>query len=357
MSPVCLLCCLIISQITEYDKDRISLDKLNNLRKFIQNQEFTPEAVSKYSNGARILCTWIHAIEKYGRCYLSRIAPKREKLENSEQSILEHKQVLMLSSDKLQLLKENLNEIQAVYETKLQLKESLEDDARKCDEILGRAKNVLKLLEDIENESEESYNHVKMWKEMLVGLDTRLSKLEADALLCSACLAYLGAFDKKVRGKMKERWIKEVEDFTGVKISNEKWKLEDGLIFCGSSPKERLQAYLKFGYSNGQEGNSELEYDWFMENVLITNKARRPLLFRDPHDIHIKNGEVLMEVNSLNKIMSVYKDESELLNDSDDEEKVVYLMKDMYLNVGREITSRFSVVDFTLDQNGKFTKV
>ncbi|CAL8110975.1 unnamed protein product [Orchesella dallaii] len=326
-----------IRNIMEFDKARITQEKLSKIRKYIQNTEFTPEAVVKHSNGARILCTWIHAIEKYGRTYLTKIAPKRIKLEESESSIGEKRNALDLQTQKLQILRENLTEIQALYETKQQLKEDSEIAFENANAVLGRAASVLRLLED----------DLLKWEEEIGELETKLENLPGDALLAAAYLTYLGSFSFEFRKELKERWLLEIrsrnETRTVLKLSSE-WDLEN---FLGAQ-LQSLKAAKDLPLSQNEK--------FIEENIFLLVNSRRLVLAIDPYDIIplIDNDSeaIVHKVQSDDaSILDAYQNylDSELGNISS--QQVVFTSHSDG-EYGPTIASRFTIVNFiiTLDE-------
>lgn len=56
-----------MKSLLEFDKDQIPDAVVKKLRKYIDNPEFTPEAVAKQSKAAQSLCMWCRAMEVYDR--------------------------------------------------------------------------------------------------------------------------------------------------------------------------------------------------------------------------------------------------------------------------------------------------
>lgn len=325
------------------------MEKLNNLKKFLQNKEFTPEAIAKYSNGARIMCAWIHAIEKYGRCYLSKICPKREKLESSERQIIEHKHTLLLASEKLQLLTENLTELKTVYDGKWLFKESLEEDAKKSSDILDRANSVLNLLEQDSDGISQRKNYIKKWKESLVGLEEKVEELEGNAVMCAAFLAYAGCFGRETRRKLKATWKQAIETEAKVKVGNN-WKLEDTLNFENLVViRERIPACLQAFHA--MRDKEDLESEWMLENLVLVKKSRRPVLSVDLYGLQkLENVEKILEVKKVEELLVHYHSTS-----LESEQKGIFVTKEICLeNVDARISSRFTIVDCTPDTQGLF---
>ena len=56
-----------MKSLLEFDKDHIPEAVMKKLRKYIDNPEFTAEAVAKQSKAAQSLCMWCRAMEVYDR--------------------------------------------------------------------------------------------------------------------------------------------------------------------------------------------------------------------------------------------------------------------------------------------------
>lgn len=56
-----------MKSLLEFDKDHIPEAVIKKLRKYIDNPDFTPEAVAKQSKAAQSLCMWCRAMEVYDR--------------------------------------------------------------------------------------------------------------------------------------------------------------------------------------------------------------------------------------------------------------------------------------------------
>ncbi|ODM99117.1 Dynein heavy chain 2, axonemal [Orchesella cincta] len=333
-----------VRNISEFDKARITQEKLAKIRKYIQNTEFTPEAVSKYSNGARILCSWIHAIEKYGRTYLTKISPKRIKLEESESSIGEKRNTLDLQTQKLQILRENLAEIQTVYETKLELKENCEVELQQANEILGRATSVLRLLED----------DLLKWEKDIGTGEQSWKNLPGDAFNGLRCLSLSWPFSWEFRKELKERWLLEIQfrnkDRTVLKCCSE-WDLGN---FLGSH-LQSLEASKSLPLSH---------MDSFIEdNISILKRSRRFVLAVDPYNLVplINNDHNRDEKNHTIIEHKVKQDQASILsayrncigseNSDKSPQKNIFTSCQLDPNYGTTLASRFTFLNFTLTPN------
>lgn len=53
--------------LLDFDKDNISAAVIRKLKKYVDDPQFTPEAVAKQSKAAQSLCMWARAMDVYNR--------------------------------------------------------------------------------------------------------------------------------------------------------------------------------------------------------------------------------------------------------------------------------------------------
>lgn len=56
-----------MKSLLEFDKDHIPDAVIKKLHKYVDNPDFTPEAVAKQSKAAQSLCMWCRAMGVYDR--------------------------------------------------------------------------------------------------------------------------------------------------------------------------------------------------------------------------------------------------------------------------------------------------
>lgn len=310
------------------------MDKLTALRQYTEDPEFTAEAVSKHSNFARCLFIWIQATAKYGTIYLTQVFPSREKLEISEQAIMERRHSLDLHTQKLQILSENLADLQNDYKVKAHLKEGLEADYLHSTQVLQRARNVLELMEDI----------VVKWEQEICILKKKLQFLPGDALLSAACLAYLGPFCYNFREVIKRKWIPLINSVTPISPD---WKLvEKPISLYGFLSPERI-LYLN-------------------ENLAMLKSCLRFPLLIDPHSItekyilkenknqynfcHVEGSE--STENYLKTYRQFLDEQNEPLMRGEISRKSVLITKQLDPDVTRTVATRFQIINFTFSEEG-----
>lgn len=67
-----------LRRLVEYPKDEITDVQLKKLKKYIDNPEFTPEAVEKTSKACKSMCMWVRALDLYAHVFRT-VEPKRRR--------------------------------------------------------------------------------------------------------------------------------------------------------------------------------------------------------------------------------------------------------------------------------------
>jgi dynein heavy chain len=65
-----------LQEIKRYDKDHVSPATINKIKKYIDNPQFSKEAVKAVSAAAGALCVWVHAIYIYANV-AKEVAPSK----------------------------------------------------------------------------------------------------------------------------------------------------------------------------------------------------------------------------------------------------------------------------------------
>ena len=104
-----------LDSLKEYDKDNISPQIINKIRKnYINNTEFVPSLIKQVSSACEGLCKWVIALSDYDTVYKV-IAPKQASLKEAQQvldqqmaKLNEKKKELAIITEKLQGLYDKL---------------------------------------------------------------------------------------------------------------------------------------------------------------------------------------------------------------------------------------------------------
>merc|ERR1719335_952959 len=78
--------CQFLRRLMEFDKDNIPERVIRRLQPYIDNEEFVPETIQKYSRACQALCMWVRSMHTYHHV-AERCKPKRQKLREAEQAM------------------------------------------------------------------------------------------------------------------------------------------------------------------------------------------------------------------------------------------------------------------------------
>lgn len=203
------------------------------------------------------MCAWVVAMNKYAELFKD-IEPKIRKRDAAEAEL---KQVLAV-------LKQKQNQL-AEVEAKMQmLKDDLDKKQKEMQDIQDRYDlNSIRLNRAGRLTSALSDEEVR-WRETVGELNQELFTVPGDALVASACIAYLGAFSMEYRKRMSSQWILECQRLNIPSSDN------FDLVLCMGDP-----------YQMRQWNMDELPRDEIsIENgIIVTQSGRWPLMI-DPQE-------------------------------------------------------------------------
>lgn len=136
--------------------------------------------------------------------------PKRQKVQEAQQLLEQTKQKLIEKQDRLAEIEKKLDELKKSFDQSEAEKAQLQETIRDTKKRLDRASKITSGL------SEEQIR----WANTLSELETKRGDLIGNTFLCSACVAYLGAFTRTYRVELVQSWIKECKS-RGIQISEE----------------------------------------------------------------------------------------------------------------------------------------
>lgn len=131
------------------------------------------------------------------------VAPKKAKLDEAMESLLEKQRLLAEAQAKLAELNMQLQKLQKEYEEKLAQKEELN---RKAELLRLKLERAAMLVDGLAGERER-------WKETVFDLDQKFERLPGDCLLATAFISYLGPFVSDYRERLLQTWQREVATF------------------------------------------------------------------------------------------------------------------------------------------------
>ncbi|KAI9190457.1 hypothetical protein H9P43_001891 [Blastocladiella emersonii ATCC 22665] len=196
-----------LRKIQEYDKDSVNDALAKKLRKYIENPNFTPEAVEKVSKAARSMCMWVLAMDIYTRVN-KEVEPKRRRLLEAQSSLETTKAKLDEKTRQLQEVEDQLQKLKEKYEESIASKKVLSERMEQTTKRLERASKLTTALAD---------EQIR-WTESVAKLNKQMEELVGNVFVAAACVAYFGAFTSGYRREMINMWTAKCVEL-GVPVS------------------------------------------------------------------------------------------------------------------------------------------
>ena len=168
-----------LSQIKGFDKDNVSSATSNKIKKYVDSPTFTPAEVKKISGAAAALCVWVHAIFIYANV-AKEVAPKRQRLKEASESLAIKQAGLKAASEALAIVTEKLATLQLAYDTSVNQKNQLRDEAQNLEDKLDRADKLVKGLG----------GEYTRWQASIGEYNSALVRVTGDALIAGKCLPF-----------------------------------------------------------------------------------------------------------------------------------------------------------------------
>ncbi|KAI9363382.1 dynein heavy chain and region D6 of dynein motor-domain-containing protein [Zopfochytrium polystomum] len=197
----------LMKKMTDYDKDNIPEALSKKLRKYTENPNFNAEAVEKVSKACKSMCMWVIAMEIYSRVF-KEVLPKKRRLEEAQSTLESTRQKLAEKTAALQEVESQLDKLKQKYETSIKSKKVLAEKMEETTRRLARASKLTLALAD---------EQIR-WTESVDSLNQRIDSLVGNIFLCSACVAYTGAFTSTYRQDLVIQWIRSCQEI-GIPIS------------------------------------------------------------------------------------------------------------------------------------------
>ncbi|KAK3599709.1 hypothetical protein CHS0354_037182 [Potamilus streckersoni] len=190
-----------LKKLIEYDKDNISEKTLKNLKKYIENPKFVPEAVEKVSKACKSMCMWVRAMDLYAQVYKT-VEPKRQRLAAAESELSTVMSVLKEKQRKLAEVEAKIAELQKQYDDSVSEKQKLE---RNIATTAARLKRAAKLTTALGDEQIR-------WSETVENFNKQIGNVIGDVFVSAACVAYFGAFTSTYRQELISNWTHRCQE-------------------------------------------------------------------------------------------------------------------------------------------------
>jgi len=184
-----------LNGLFSYDKDNIPEAYITKVQPYVENDTFTPEAISKVSKACTSICLWVRAMYKY--YHINRmVEPKRAQLAQSQIQLKETMEQLDVARRKLADVEQRLAQLEVTYKTTVAEKEHL---ANKVEETSTKIDRAQKLIGGLGGERAR-------WEESVESLTVKYDHLVGDALQAAGAIGYMGAFTGQYRAALYKEW-------------------------------------------------------------------------------------------------------------------------------------------------------
>lgn len=244
-----------LDSLLNYDRDNIPEKIITRIEPYINDPNFSPQAIEKVSKACTSICKWVRAMHKYHHV-AKNVEPKRQRLKKAKEELAMTMEQLNNAKARLKEVKDRISEMQAKYDAMVAKKQQLEDKAEECSLKLRRAEKLISLLGDEKGR----------WKESVERSDRLLANVVGDVLVSAGTIAYLGPFTNEFRTSLCEMWRKDL-----VRLSVPHTAGSD-LVSTLSDPLE-LREWRIHGLPNDTMST---------ENACIVKLTQRWPLFIDP---------------------------------------------------------------------------
>ncbi|KAI4602866.1 Dynein heavy chain, cytoplasmic [Pestalotiopsis sp. 9143b] len=244
-------------QVANYNAQKQMTKRIRDSikRKYLNDDNFTVEAVYRSSKACGPLLQWLKAQVRYSEM-LEQVQPLNDEVVELEASLVENRANYEAIKEKLATLEKRGKALSTEYKT-------LSEDIIKKEDNLAQVKAKLarsnKLIIDLSSERTR-------WDESIRNFAIQMSTLVGDVLLAAAFLAYGGLYDQVFRKSMMDDWTQQLSA-SGLQL-----KQANSITEYLSVADERLS-----WQTNGLPVD-----DLCTENAIILNRYNRYPLIVDP---------------------------------------------------------------------------
>ena len=185
-----------LQSLFDFDKDNIPDARLKKLKKYTNNEDFTPDNVGKVSKAAKSLCMWCCAMDVYSEVAKT-VEPKKAALAEAQAKLDGVMSALKLKEDSLAETQAKVALLQKTLKEAQDESQRLQDEAALTEARLSRAGKLTGALGD----------EAERWTAETGELADQIELLVGDVFLSSACISYFGAFDSKYRDEVTTIWL------------------------------------------------------------------------------------------------------------------------------------------------------
>jgi dynein heavy chain len=184
-----------IDGLKNFDKDNIPDRVIKSVAPFMDDPNFTPDAIKKASVACTAVCKWALAMYKYHFVALG-VAPKRAKLKEAEEELSVVMAQLKLAKDSLQEVNDRIAKLEREFDDAVEKKDMLEKKEASCKIQLS---NADKLIGGLGGEETR-------WRETVDVLAVAVERVVGDIIVSAGTISYLGPFTSDFRAQLVSSW-------------------------------------------------------------------------------------------------------------------------------------------------------
>lgn len=184
-----------MESLLTFDKDNIPDAIITKVAPYMEDPNFTPEAIEKSSKACTAICMWARAMHTY-HFVAKAVEPKKQALAEAQVELDATLAVLKTAQDSLKQVSDRLAELERSYRGAVAKKEELAAKVVQCQVQLQNAERLIGGLG-----GEEA-----RWKDTVAQLAIDYANLTGDVLVSAGTISYLGAFTSEFRESLVASW-------------------------------------------------------------------------------------------------------------------------------------------------------
>ncbi|EQC29095.1 hypothetical protein SDRG_13255 [Saprolegnia diclina VS20] len=184
-----------LESLMGFDKDNIPDAVIAKVQPYIDDPNFTPDAIEKSSKACTAICMWARAMYTYYFVAKS-VEPKKQALAQAQTELDATMEILRGAQAGLKQVTDRLAELEASYNAAIAKKEELAAKVIQCQVQLS---NADKLIGGLGGEETR-------WKATVAQLQEDYVNLTGDVLVSAGTISYLGAFTAEFRDALVSSW-------------------------------------------------------------------------------------------------------------------------------------------------------
>jgi len=198
-----------IASIVNFQTDDITDQTRANMRKYMENPDYTFEKINKASLACGPLVKWAIAQVSYVEM-LRRVEPLRQELQSVEEEKSINQAKLDGVAEMISELERSIATYKEEYAALISEAQAIKADLAAVESKVSRSTALLRSLS----------SERQRWENTSEGFQTQMGTIAGDVLLSAAFLAYAGYFDQQMRQNLWSTWSSHMEQ-AGIKFRSD----------------------------------------------------------------------------------------------------------------------------------------